>query len=86
MIEGFPLDSYQTQLELVTANTIWRVHHSDVSHELYICLDETITSATLDMLKMGALVQGDNIFICLDSALSDEAKVVLDDRLRLKVI
>jgi adenine-specific DNA-methyltransferase len=86
LIEGFPLDSQQTQLEAVTTNTIWRVHHPDVGHELYICLDATLAPETLDMLKTGTLVQGDNIFICLDSALSDEAKVVLDDRLRLKVI
>jgi adenine-specific DNA-methyltransferase len=86
LLEGFPLDSRQTQLEAVTANTIWRVHHPDVGHELYVCLDDTIAPATLATLKARTLVHGDNIFICLDSALSDEAKVVLDDRLRLKVI
>lgn len=86
LLEGFPLDSSLAQLESVTENSIRRVHHPDVRHELYICLDATIATTTIDTLKAGAIVRGDNIFICLDSALTDEVKVVLDDRLRLKVI
>lgn len=86
LLEGFPLDCRQTHLEAVTNNTIHRVHHPDLGHELYICLDAAIAPETLALLKAGDLVRGDNIFICLDSALSDEAKVVLADRLRLKVI
>jgi adenine-specific DNA-methyltransferase len=86
LLEGFPLDSHKFQLESVSENVIWRVGHPEVHHELYVCLDQTITPSMVDTLKSGDLVRGDNIFICLDSALSDEAKVILDDRLRLKVI
>jgi adenine-specific DNA-methyltransferase len=86
LIEGFPLDSRVTPLEAFTENVVWRVHHADVAHELFVCLDEKIQPATIERLKSGAVLGREDLFICLDSALSDEAKVVLDDRLRLKVI
>lgn len=84
--EGFPLDSQVLQLGKISANTVWRVHHPDLAHELYMCLDSSIAAATIELLEAGTLVRGEDIFVCLDSALSDEAKVILDDRLRLKVI
>ena len=86
LIEGFPLDSRVIPLEAFTENVVWRVHHADVAHELFVCLDEKIQPATIERLKSGAVLGREDLFICLDSALSDEAKVVLDDRLRLKVI
>jgi len=62
------------------------VHHEEIGHELMVCLDETIQPATVERLKSGEILRREDIFICLDSALTDEAKVVLDDRLQLKVI
>jgi len=86
LLEGFPLDSRVIPLEGFGENALWRVHHEDVGHELFICLDEKIQPATIERLKSGEILRRDDLFICLDSALTDEAKVVLDDRLRLKVI
>jgi len=87
LLEGFPLDSAIVPLdETFPANTVWRVHHPEVGHELFVCLDETLAEETVERLKAGELLRDDDIFICLDAALTDEAKVVLDDRLRLKVI
>jgi adenine-specific DNA-methyltransferase len=86
LLEGFPLDSQVIPLEGIGENDFWRVHHEDVGHELFICLDEKIQPATVERLKSGEILRRDDLFICLDSALTDEAKVVLDDRLRLKVI
>ncbi|NPA76915.1 MAG: site-specific DNA-methyltransferase [Candidatus Diapherotrites archaeon] len=87
LLEGFPLDSAIVSLdETFPANTVWRVHHPDVGHELFVCLDETLVEETVERLKAGDLLRDEDIFICLDAALTDEAKVVLDDRLRLKVI
>jgi adenine-specific DNA-methyltransferase len=86
LLEGFPLDSRIIPLEGIGENDFWRVHHEDVGHELFICLDEKIQPATVERLKSGEILRRDDLFICLDSALTDEAKVVLDDRLRLKVI
>ncbi len=87
LLEGFPLDSAIIPLDdTFPANTVWRVHHPDVGHELFVCLDETLAEDTVERLKAGDLLRAEDIFICLDAALTDEAKVVLDDRLRLKVI
>lgn len=86
LLEGFPLDSRIIPLDGFDGNTLWRVHHEEIGHELMVCLDETIQPATVERLKSGEILRREDIFICLDSALTDEAKVVLDDRLRLKVI
>lgn len=86
LIEGFPLDSQVTPLEAFAENQVVRVHHPDVGHELFVCLDEKLSDASVARLKGGSVLRAEDVFICLDSALSDEAKAVLDDRLRLKVI
>ncbi len=87
LLEGFPLDSQIIPLaEAFPENAVWRVHHPDVAHDLFICLDKSLAETTVEKLKTGALLRGEDIFICLDAALTDEAKVTLDDRLRLKVI
>ena len=85
LIEGFPLDSRIIRLEEgFPDNDVRRVHHPDVGHELFICLDGEIRPSTVDRLP--SLLRSDDIFICLDAALTDQDKVVLDDRVRLKVI
>ena len=85
LIEGFPLDSHVIPLaDGFPDNDVRRVHHPDVGHQLFVCLDEEIRPSTVDRLP--SLLRSDDIFICLDAALTDQAKVVLDDRLRLKVI
>jgi len=87
LIEGFPLDSQVIPLaEAFPENIVWRIHHPDVKHDLFLCLDNALRPSTVDRLKSGDVLRSEDIFICLDSALTDEAKVVLDDRLRLKVI
>ena len=85
LLEGFPLDSQVIPLEDgFPENAVWRVHHPDLSHELFVCLDEKVEPSTVERLP--SALRTEDIFICLDAALTDEAKVVLDDRLRLKVI
>jgi len=86
LLEGFPLDSQVIRLEAFTENVAWRVHHADVGHDLFVCLDEKIQPATIERLKSGAVLGREDLFICLDSALTDQAKVALNDLLRLKVI
>ena len=46
-----------------------------VSHRLFVCLDKQVQDRTIASLVLG----DEDIFICLDSALSDEAKVQLED-------
>ncbi|MDW8212426.1 MAG: site-specific DNA-methyltransferase [Roseiflexaceae bacterium] len=82
LIEGFPLDSTVETLPEFTANTVRRVSSDALAHCLYVCLDEQVAEATIVALPLS----GDDLFICLDRALSDEAKVRLADGRRVKVI
>jgi adenine-specific DNA-methyltransferase len=66
LLEGFPLDSRIIPLEGIGENDFWRVHHEDVGHELFICLDEKIQPATVERLKSGEILRRDDLFICLD--------------------
>jgi adenine-specific DNA-methyltransferase len=82
LMEGFPLDSAVTTAPEFARNTVQIVTSDLVAHRLFVCLDAVIHPTTI-----AALVLGDeDIFICLDSALSDEAKVQLEDGRRVKVI
>ena len=65
-----------------TQNTVQVVTSDLVAHRLFVCLDARIADATIAGLAMDA----DDVFICLDSALSDEAKVQLEDGRQVKVI
>jgi len=82
LTEGFPLDSTVTPAPEFTANAVQVVASDLVAHRLFVCLDVAIHPATIAGLTLG----DDDIFICLDSALSDEAKVQLEDGRRVKVI
>jgi adenine-specific DNA-methyltransferase len=63
-------------------NEVKQVTSEFVTHPLYVCLDKKIKSETVSKLQLGS----EDIFVCLDSALSDEAKVKLADQCNLKVI
>jgi adenine-specific DNA-methyltransferase len=65
-----------------TQNTVQVVTSDLVAHRLFVSLDARIADATIASLVMDA----DDLFICLDSALSDEAKVQLEDGRKVKVI
>jgi adenine-specific DNA-methyltransferase len=53
-----------------------------VARRLFVCPDEKVHDETIAAPAMG----DDDVFICLDSALTDEAKVRLEDGRRVKVI
>jgi adenine-specific DNA-methyltransferase len=80
--EGFPLDSRITVLEFYQQNWVWQVESAACAHRLFVCLDERLHAATI----AGAARISNGIFICLDTALSDEEKLRLADQCRLKVI
>ncbi len=79
---GFPLDSVMTRDVDNHDNEIYRVESSYVPHLLYFCLDSEISNQTAQHL----LVKPSDVFVCLDSALTDEDKIRLTDRCNLKVI
>ncbi|MEN6624524.1 MAG: DNA methyltransferase, partial [Smithella sp.] len=82
LIQGFPLDSCIKTLPAFHENAVQEVTHEFCSHRLYICLDEKIADKTIDTLS----IRPEDIFVCLDTALTDEAKLRLSDRCQLKVI
>jgi len=82
LLQGFPLDSKVRSMPEFKANEVQQVTSEFVTHPLYVCLDKKIKPETVSKLKLSS----EDIFVCLDSALSDEAKVKLADQCNLKVI
>ena len=82
LLQGFPLVSQVRSLPEFKANEIKQVTSEFVGHHLYICLDKKVKAETVAKINL----RPDDILVCLDSALSDEAKVKLADQCNLKVI
>lgn len=82
LLQGFPLDSTVTPVPGFTENQIQRIESGAVGHRLFVCLDLEIADATIEQIEFDT----EDVFVCLDSALTDEAKLRLADRCTLKVI
>lgn len=82
LTEGFPLDSTADTRTEFTQNTIRCVASPACAHRLWVCFDNTVDPATLEALD---LPPGD-IFVCLDAALDDNAKLRLTQAGSLKTI
>lgn len=80
--EGFPLDSEIAELKDYKKNAIIQVKSEFCEHRLLVCFDKKIYQETIDTLD----IKGEDIFVCLDSALSDEQKITLSDKGFLKTI
>lgn len=80
--EGFPLDSNIVELKDYKKNVVTQVSSEFCQHKLFVSFDEKIAQDTSDNLKM----EGEDIFICLDNALTNEQKVTLSDKGFLKTI
>ena len=82
LIEGFPLDSTTAHQSQITSNYVERITSDFHQHRLFICLDPTISKETITQLPLDP----DDIFVCLDTALTDQAKLRLSDAGNLHVI
>ena len=82
--EGFPLDSAVARQGEFAHNAVERVSSEFCEHRLFVCLDARIVPETAEALP-GALRDQD-VFVCLDQALTDEGKMRLADRCNLHVI
>jgi adenine-specific DNA-methyltransferase len=82
VVEGFPLDSEVALQEAFTHNSVHLVTSEWHEHRLLVCLDQTIDEHTIDHLQF----RPEDIFVCLDSALTDQTKMRLSDRGNLHVI
>jgi len=82
LLQGFPLDSIIRQHPNFSDNTVLHIHSDFCEHDLYACFDPELSNATIEKVELYPY----DIFVCLDSALTDEAKMRLADRCNLKVI
>ncbi|WP_100629756.1 site-specific DNA-methyltransferase [Algoriphagus formosus] len=82
LIEGFTLSSSFEKLLEFSKNKIIQVTDDYCEHSLLVCLDEKIHSETIEQLKLS----GQDIFICLDSAISNVEKLRLSDKGLIKTI
>jgi adenine-specific DNA-methyltransferase len=82
LLEGFPLDSTIAELAETAVNTVNVVTSEHCAHRLLVCLDKEIEQRTLDTLALG----DQDVLVCLDKALTDQAKQQLADRCMLKTI
>ncbi|MCA2992380.1 MAG: hypothetical protein INH11_15160, partial [Gemmatimonas sp.] len=82
LLQGFPLDAHVAPQESLTKNDVRLVTSDYVAHRLWICLDRKVQDATVAALNPAA----EDVIVCLDSALNDEAKLRLADRCTLETI
>jgi adenine-specific DNA-methyltransferase len=82
LLEGFPLDSEVQLQKEYKKNSVNLITSEFCKHKLLICLDKKLMPETVANLK---IVDGD-IFICLDSAITDQDKVRLADKGLIKTI
>ena len=82
LLQGFPLDSSVRSMSEFKGNDVQQVTSEFVTHPLFVCLDKKIKAETVAKINL----RPEDILVCLDTALTDEAKVKLADQCNLKVI
>ncbi|QDZ80158.1 site-specific DNA-methyltransferase [Priestia megaterium] len=81
--QGFPLDSIIRKLEDVNDNDLWIINHKDIPFNMYVCLNEKLDNSTVDYLVRKS---AHNMFICIDDALTNKAKLILSETMKVKTI
>lgn len=82
LLQGFPLDSRVNMQAAFKKNEVRLVTSDHLGHRLWVCLDRKIHESTVSALNPSP----EDVIVCLDSALSDEAKLRLADRCTLETI
>ncbi|MCB0535601.1 MAG: hypothetical protein KDD14_25575, partial [Saprospiraceae bacterium] len=82
LTEGFPLDSRIEAEPAYGANRVRRVSSDFHAYSLLVCLDDKIAPDTIARLDLGS----NDVFICLDRAITDQEKLRLSDKGLLKTI
>jgi len=82
LLEGFPLDSKIEKSKAFRKNSVEVATSDSCEHALYICLDKKVENETIQSLELG----DNDVFICLDNAVTDQDKVRLDDKGLIKTI
>lgn len=82
LIEGFPLDSKAAIQSQSKKNEVTEITSNFCEHKLLVCLDKKVYADTIKSLQLN----DEDIFICLDSAITDQDKVTLQDKGLIKTI
>jgi adenine-specific DNA-methyltransferase len=83
LLEGFPLDSKIKQDDKFVKNKVLCVTSEHIGHRLFICLDSKLDISTVQDVR---LLEDEDIFICLDNAITDQEKMMLADGCNVKTI
>ena len=83
LLEGFPLHSKIEQVSNFSENRVYQISSEYIGHKLFICLEEKLKPETI--VQVNSLASED-VFICLDNSLTDEAKLQLADGCNIKTI
>jgi adenine-specific DNA-methyltransferase len=81
--QGFPLSATVSPAAEFTKNKMFSVESSFCDHRLYVSLDDKIKEETI---RQAVRLPEKDLFICLDSALTDKAKLQLSDACKLETI
>jgi adenine-specific DNA-methyltransferase len=82
LMEGLALSSTIQKQSQYKKNEVVKVSDEYCEHSLLICLDKEIKQETIKSLELS----GNDIFICLDSAISNVDKLKLSDKGLIKTI
>lgn len=82
LLEGFLLSSSIENQTQYKNNEVLKVSDEYCEHSLLICLDKEVKPETIKSLELS----GNDIFICLDSAISNVDKLKLSDKGLIKTI
>lgn len=79
--QRYPLDSHIEQKK--GANILWIVKHEEIPSKMIVCLDNSVEQSTIEQITSSF---GNDVFICFDDALSNQAKVILSEIMKVKTI
>lgn len=82
LMEGFPLDSDILVWDLPEPETVFSIESDACPYTLNICFDPVVDAEIVEKIDL----QPGDVFVCLDSALTDQAKARLSDACNLKII
>ena len=82
LLEGFTLSCKTVILDQFKKNKIVKISDEYCDHSLLICLDKELKDDSIKLLEL----TGNDIFICLDSAISNVDKLRLSDKGLVKTI
>ncbi|MCA1022140.1 site-specific DNA-methyltransferase [Halobacillus litoralis] len=77
--QGFPLDSNVNGV----ADDIWEITHDQVPFILYVSLQLNLSDRAIGLLENAEL---GSLLICIDESLSDQQKILLSEKLKIKTI